>query len=180
MARNFVLGSGIAASIIREIECWLQDCGVPSTAKIKGRPVAAAVFKRLLNRFGVVRCHIARRSLFVLMPDKSWKQIVHRDDVHAWLFGRKVDIKVGKEPDPAERGIKVRVGIMEAKVEPGKDGRLGTEDDKVTIAPTTKIDGKVEYEEIEDAEGKTIYKCEACGLERKTERGIVNHIERDH
>ena len=39
--------------------------------------------------------------------------------------------RVAQAPKP----LKVEVGVMVASVSPGKDGKLGTQDDKVTIKP---------------------------------------------
>jgi uncharacterized C2H2 Zn-finger protein len=128
----------------------------------------------------VVRCRVVKGSLSALVAGDKWVEVVHRDDVHAWLFGRSVELKVGKAPDPAEKGIKVQVGVMEATVKAGADGKLGTDDDEVTITPTTKIDGVVEYDEGKDDEGKKIFTCTACRITRRTKKSMVKHIERDH
>lgn len=47
--------------------------------------------------------------------------------------------KVG---EPKDDPLKVQVGVMEATVDPGKDGQLGTDDDKTTVKPKPKTPAK--------------------------------------
>jgi hypothetical protein len=177
--QNFQLGANFAiAAVVNILDRWIQAAGVHANARIGGIPAAQVVHRRLTNHYGAARFQIKGGTLFVFQNGRL-DVVVHRDDIQSWLFGREVPIKVGKEPDPAESGVEVQVGVMKATVKPGKDGKLGTDDDEITITPTTKIDGVVEYEEIDD-NGTKIFKCTACGLTRKTKKGIVAHIERDH
>jgi len=98
--------------------------------------------------------------------------------------------------------LEVDVGIMTATVDPGDDGKLGTDDDVVTITPKDKDDEVVaddddeyvdddgeeyvddeaaEYEELEDGKFRCLV-CARAGEEKilRTEKGMISHIEKTH
>ena len=54
------------------------------------------------------------------------------DDVVRTLYAYIGELESGAAP------IKVRVGMMEATVSPGKDGKLGTKDDSVKLSLAKK------------------------------------------
>ncbi|MHC4643880.1 MAG: hypothetical protein ACYTBJ_00160 [Planctomycetota bacterium] len=132
--------------------------------------------QRLSGMFGAARFGLHRESLYVQKAGK-WELVLHRDDVSNFLYGHRLPVKVGKAPDPSEKGVKVQVGIMEATVKPGPDKKLGTRDDEVTIRPKDKV---VEYYEL-DGGG---FECSACGkVYRPTSRAeeyIQKHIAKEH
>ena len=173
---NFSTGSGFSpAAVVHILDKWLQSGGIRATARIDGIPISQALYRRLARRFGAQEYRIHRGHLHV-KEQGAWRILCHRDDIRGFMFGKEVVLKVGKAPDPSEKGIKVQVGVMEATVDPGDDGELGTDDDEVTIKPK-KV---VEYEEIENAKGETIFRCTECGLKRKKEQTIIDHIEDKH
>jgi len=54
------------------------------------------------------------------------------EDVVRTLYAYIAELESGAQP------IKVRVGMMEATVDPGKDGKLGTKDDSVKLSLAKK------------------------------------------
>jgi len=177
--QNFVIGSGFStAAVVHILDKWLQSGGIHPNARIDNRPVAQVLHQRLTRRFGAQRFRLFRGNLDV-MEQGQWRVLVHRDDIYTFLYGKEMKVKVGSAPDPSEDGIKVKVGVMEATVKPGADGKLGTKDDVVEITPTTKIDGVVEWDKKKVGD-KWAFFCCACGVTRASKASIEKHIERDH
>ena len=91
----------------------------------------------------------------------------------------------------SDKPMKVKVGAMTATVDPGEDGELNTEDDKVTISPTEpepepepepeEPEPEEEYYQLEDGRFQCAI-CERKGNEKilKTEEGMINHIADKH
>jgi len=160
MSLIFTIGSGSGRGAVGVLTRWLEGAGIRPTTRIDGKPIAEAVFGRLSHRYGAQRYRIVAGNLDVL-EQGSWRLLVHRDDIHTFLFGKEVVVEVGPEPDPSEGGVELQVGVSSGG---GK------------ITKTTKIKGVVEWEKA----GPKVFRCCACGLTRKTKAGIVRHIERDH
>jgi len=93
------------------------------------------------------------------------KMIIPRDKVVPFLRN---------EFTPEVPGSKVvaKVGIMTATTTPGKDGKLGTEDDE-TVVTVNKPEW--DYEPLDDG----TFKCRYCDKILKTEKGIVNHVDNE-
>jgi len=99
----------------------------------------------------------------------------------------------------SDKPMKVKVGAMTATVDPGEDGELNTEDDKVTISPTDPEeepeeeepeeepedeedeDDQEEYYQLDDGRFQCAI-CEREGNEKilKTEEGMINHVADKH
>lgn len=191
--KKFKIGSGFsAASVIAVLDRWLQTGGIHPNARIGGKPIAQVLHERLSRRFGAQRFRIFRGCLDVL-EQGQWRQLVHRDDIYTFMYGKEMVVKVGEVPDKAEKGVKIQVGVMEAEVKAGKDGKLGTKDDTVKIRPSNKIlkeskgeDKVVDYYELEDGAG---FECSECGKTyrpsktvplSRAEKLMVGHIKKDH
>lgn len=68
-----------------------------------------------------------------------------------------------------EKKIEAKVGVMSVTVKAGKDGKLGTDDDEVSISS----EGKWDYEELDEGG----FKCRYCGKVLKSKRGITKHVD---
>jgi len=71
--------------------------------------------------------------------------------------------------------VSATVGIMEATISAGKDGVIGTSDDTVSIKPLSPKKEAYDYWE-EDG----IWHCNYCKVTRKTEKGILSHLLKEH
>jgi hypothetical protein len=56
--------------------------------------------------------------------------------------------------EPVDAPMSVEVGVMTATIDPGEDGKLNTEDDKVTITPTRTTVSDMEAEDEEEAKAE--------------------------
>jgi len=65
------------------------------------------------------------------------KPVVEKPPVKPREAEKKKEAPKPREPkeEPRDEPLEVEVGAMKATVDPGEDGKLGTEDDKVKISP---------------------------------------------
>lgn len=111
--QQFNTGGGFsAAAVVAILDRWLQSGGVHANARIEGRPVAQVLHDRLSSRYGAQSFRVFRGCLDV-MEQGQWRQLVHRDDIYTFMFGKRMQVKIGPAPDPAEKGVKVDVKVVE-------------------------------------------------------------------